>query len=91
MWHTDSYPLGFNIVKYSNPEVDALLEEALSELDQERRVELYTEMQNLVLRDLPMAVLDFPQGLQGVNQRVHNLYPNSVNTRFNPETWWIES
>jgi hypothetical protein len=38
-----------------------------------------------------MAVLDFPQGLQGVNQRVHNLYPNSVNTRFNPETWWIES
>jgi len=91
MWHTDSYPLGFNIVKYSNPEVDALLDEALSELDQNRRVELYTEMQNILLAELPMAVLDFPQGIQGVNQRVHNLFPNGVNIRYNPETWWIES
>jgi peptide/nickel transport system substrate-binding protein len=91
MWHTDSYPLGFNIVKYSNPDVDAVLDEALSELDQERRIELYTEMQNLVLRDLPMAVLDFPEGIMGVNQRAHNVFPNSVNRVFNSETWWIES
>lgn len=91
MWHTDSYPLGFNIVKYSNPEVDALLEEALSELDQDRRIELYTEMQNLVLDDLPMAVLDFPQGIMGVNARAHNVFPNNVNRTFNSETWWIES
>ncbi|CAN5787575.1 peptide-binding protein [soil metagenome] len=91
MWHSDSYPLGFNIVKYSNPEVDALLEEALSEIDQSRRVELYTEFQNVLLADLPMAVLDFPQGVQGVNQRAHNVFPNSVNSTFNVETWWIES
>ncbi|MEZ4573135.1 MAG: ABC transporter substrate-binding protein [Thermomicrobiales bacterium] len=91
MWATDSYPLGFNIVKYSNPEVDSLLEEALSELDQDRRVEIYTEFQNVLLQDLPMAVLDFPQGIRGVNQRAHNVFPNSVNRTFNVETWWIES
>ena len=91
MWHTDSYPLGFNIVKYSNTEVDDLLTEALSELDQDRRRELYTEFQNILLQDLPMAVLDFPQGIRGVNQRAHNVFPNSPNRTFNVETWWVES
>jgi peptide/nickel transport system substrate-binding protein len=91
MWHTDSYPLGFNIVKYSNPDVDALLDEALSELDQSRRVELYTEFQNIVLADLPMAVMDFPQGIRGLSVRAHNVFPNSINRWFNIETWWIES
>ena len=91
MWHTDSYPLGFNFVKYSNPDVDALLDEALSELDQSRRVELYTEFQNILLQDLPMAVLDFPTGIRGVNSRAHNVFPNSPNRTFNTETWWIES
>ncbi len=91
MWHTDSYPLGFNIVKYSNPEVDALLDEALSEINQDRRVELYTEFQNVLLADLPMAVLDFPESIRGVTSRAHNVFPNSVNRWFNLETWWIES
>ncbi len=91
MWHTDSYPLGFNIVKYSNPDVDALLDEALSELEQDRRVELYTEFQNVLLEDLPMPVLDFPQGIRGVNARAHNVFPNAVNRWFNLETWWIDS
>lgn len=90
MWDCDSYPQGFNIVKYCNPDVDAVMEEAAQEVDRDRRIELYTEMQNLILADLPMAVLDFPEGIAGLNQRVHNAFPNDPNFRFNTETWWIE-
>jgi len=44
---------GFNSGYYSNPEVDRLLEEARVATDQERRAELYKEMQEIVHEDAP--------------------------------------
>jgi peptide/nickel transport system substrate-binding protein len=44
---------GFNSGYYSNPEVDALLEEARTATDQDRRAELYREMQAIVQEDAP--------------------------------------
>lgn len=90
MFSTDAYEGGFNFGKYSNPEVDALLQEALSEPDQETRIELYTEMQNLVLADAPVAILDFPQMPTGVNQRLHNVFPSDINVYWNVNQWWVE-
>ncbi|MDQ3547984.1 MAG: ABC transporter substrate-binding protein [Chloroflexota bacterium] len=90
MWKCDSYGSGFNIVKYCNPEVDAALDAALSELDRDTRIELYADFQNLLLADLPMAVTDFPKGIAAVSTRVHNHYANTSNVRFNMETWWVE-
>jgi len=90
MWKCGSYGVGFNVVKYCNPEVDEVLDAALSELDRERRIELYAEFQNLLLDDLPMAVTDFPQGIAGVSTRVHNFFPSSQNSRFNAEYWWVD-
>jgi peptide/nickel transport system substrate-binding protein len=90
MWACDSYPLGFNLVKYCNPELDEIMVEALSTLDRERRIELYTEMQNIVVVEQPMAVIAFPEGLIGLNNRVHNVFINDVNIRFNPHLWWVE-
>jgi peptide/nickel transport system substrate-binding protein len=81
---------GFNITSYCNPEVDAILAEALSETDRERRIELYTEFQNLVVQDLPETVLFFERDINGVSARIHNLFPNDVNVRFNAHTWWVE-
>lgn len=86
----DAYGSGFNAVMYCNPEVDALMEQARTTIDQQERVEILTEYQNLMLQDLPMPVIDFPQGIMGVNQRVHNLFPNAVNIRFNSHLWWVE-
>jgi peptide/nickel transport system substrate-binding protein len=44
---------GFNSGYYSNPEVDALLEEARVATDQDRRAELYKQMQTIVQEDAP--------------------------------------
>jgi peptide/nickel transport system substrate-binding protein len=90
MFECASYEGGFNVVRYCNPEVDRILSEARTEPDQVRRLELYTQFQNLVLEDLPVAVIDFPRSIAGVNTRVHNVFPSSINERFNAETWWVE-
>jgi peptide/nickel transport system substrate-binding protein len=90
MFACDSYGAGFNVVRYCNEEVDAILEEALVEPDQQTRIDLYTEFQNMVLEDLPVAIFSFPQQIDGYSNRVHNLFANSVNSRFNAETWWVE-
>lgn len=47
------YPNGFNTAFYNNPEVDRLLEEAGSTMDQAKRCELYNEVQKILLEDVP--------------------------------------
>jgi len=44
---------GFNSGYYSNPAVDALLEEARVSTDQDERARLYKEMQEIVHEDAP--------------------------------------
>jgi peptide/nickel transport system substrate-binding protein len=77
--------------KYSNPQVDQLLDEAIRTTDVQKRKELYTQMQNIIMEDLPNAILDFPQAIAVVNKRVHNLFPNDVDDRYNAHQWWVES
>jgi peptide/nickel transport system substrate-binding protein len=90
MWATDSYNGGFNMVKYSNPQVDDLLKQANRELDQQKRIDLYTQMQNILMQELPMAILDFPQLPTGVNKRVHNVFASDINTYWDVNSWWVE-
>jgi len=48
---------GFNSGYYSNPEVDALLEQARRGTDQSERARLYREMQAIVFEDAPWAFI----------------------------------
>lgn len=54
---TDAWPDkgGFNSGYYSNPKVDALLEQARTSTDQDERARLYKEMQEIVYDDAPWA------------------------------------
>ncbi len=56
---TDAWPDqgGFNSGYYSNPEVDALLEAARVETDQDERARLYKEMQEIVQEDAPWVFI----------------------------------
>jgi peptide/nickel transport system substrate-binding protein len=50
-------PAGFNRGRYSNPRVDALLDEASEAADQERRLALYGEVQRIIAADVPYISL----------------------------------
>ncbi len=53
-FHTGSV---INHSAYSNPEVDRLLEEARVEQDQQRRFQLYRQVEDIVLEELPVIPL----------------------------------
>lgn len=48
-----------NNTGYSNPEFDALVERARTELDVERRLQLYRDAEQILIRDLPWIPLYF--------------------------------
>lgn len=54
LFHSES---ATNHTNYSNPEVDQLLEEARVEQDEERRMELYHEVERMILEDAPWIPL----------------------------------
>ncbi|HEU5423648.1 MAG TPA: ABC transporter substrate-binding protein [Nitrolancea sp.] len=89
MWSSDAYNGGFNMNKYNNAEVDKILKDALETSDINKRKQLYIQMQNIVMDDLPSAILVFPKALAVVNKRVHNLFPNAVSVTFNAHQWWV--
>ena len=51
---------GFNRTRYSNPELDPLLEEAVNTADQDKAKSLYARAQEIVSRDVPMLPLWYP-------------------------------
>ncbi len=91
MWSTDSYTGGFNMNKYSNPKVDDLLKQGLATTDHAKRKDIYTQMQNILMDDLPSPITDFPKGIYVVNNRAHNIFPNAVDIPFNAHQWWVNA
>ena len=69
MYYTDeSYNPGF-----SDPEIDALLDEQRSMVDQEKREEILKQVNKLIYDQYPDAMLYQQQYLWGVNKRVQDL------------------
>ncbi|SDE15243.1 ABC transporter substrate-binding protein [Limimaricola pyoseonensis] len=63
---------GFNSGYYSNPEVDALLEQARRATDQDERARLYQEMQEIVHEDAPWVFVANWKQNAVTNDRVEN-------------------
>lgn len=65
----------WNESKWSNPTFDRLLVEARGEADENRRKQLYGEMQELVSEHCGIAIPVFINLLDGYDQRVKGVYP----------------
>jgi peptide/nickel transport system substrate-binding protein len=57
LFHSTQVPPGFNGAFYSNPQVDALLEEARSTLDREARQAAYSEAISIIWEEAPWLFL----------------------------------
>ena len=64
-------------MKYSNPAVDELFNQAAIELDDAARVELLIEANDVINEDLPIAVLWFRKDRTAYNTRLNNFVPNA--------------
>jgi len=69
-------PNGANRGYYSNPKVDALIDQARREVDQNKRKETYAELQLILANELPYIDLWYLDNVLVHNKRVRNLQLN---------------
>ncbi len=69
-------PLGANRTFYRNPRIDALIDQARKEPDQNTRKQLYAEIQRILADDLPYINLWYLDNVLVHSKRVHNLTLN---------------
>ncbi|MDI3341650.1 MAG: ABC transporter substrate-binding protein [Sphaerobacter sp.] len=58
---------------YKNPEVDDLIVKARSQPDEQQRIALYHELQAKLAEDVPVVYLYYPQEIQAMSKRTHDL------------------
>ena len=66
-----------NRSRYSNKELDALLEEAVNTLDRQKAAELYRKIQDIVSRDLPVLPLWYQANVVIARKNVGNIQVNA--------------
>ena len=66
-----------NRSRYSNPELDKLLEEAVNTFDRQRGRELYTRIQEIVSRDVPVIPLWYLSNIVIARKNVGNIQVNA--------------
>ena len=72
-------PAGANYTRYSNPQYDRLYLQAKGATDLQRRIALYRQMDQLVMRDAPVIILYYDQVLHFTHKNVHGLLSNAMN------------
>lgn len=82
-------PHGYNMGFYKNDEVDALLREARTTLDQAKRAELYIKAQKLIAEDPPWIMVDHETQIVVMDKKIKDfkLHPTGP---FRFENVWIE-
>jgi peptide/nickel transport system substrate-binding protein len=78
-----------NYGHYCNAQVDSLIDLGLSLVEREEAKVVWDRLQQIVVADLPMAFLYYPEALHGVNKRLRNVRPHILSPFNNITEWWI--
>ncbi len=77
---------------FCDPRIDELYDIGRAETDRERRIEIYTEIQNRLMEQLPGIPIANRELVYVANKRVHNLFEmTESDAAFNAETWWVDA
>ena len=68
-----------NYTRYTNPQFDALYEQALQETNDSLRYLLYRRMDQLVINDAPVVPVWYDEAIHLVNTNVEGMQPNALN------------
>lgn len=92
IWHSSQQEPGqFNFIGYSNPRVDALLEQGRLELDPDKRMKIYHEFAEILLEDSPVVYLFAGYGLPAIHRRVKGIPDPAppAGIGYNSHEWYI--
>jgi peptide/nickel transport system substrate-binding protein len=77
-----------NYSSYKNPQVDTLLDQAISTLDQAKRKEIYAQLQAVMNEDIPSFNTPFWAYGWAANKRVKGIGPDRIGT-YTGNRWWM--
>ncbi|CAA9539698.1 MAG: Oligopeptide ABC transporter, periplasmic oligopeptide-binding protein OppA [uncultured Thermomicrobiales bacterium] len=86
MFGCDQYQVGFNDMRYCNPQLDEIHNQARREFDEARRADLLIQASNIVNQDVPVMVTHFSQEIVAYNDRLQNYTPGPWGTEL-PYVW----
>jgi peptide/nickel transport system substrate-binding protein len=86
IYHSRVIGKGLNRMGYHNPKLDDLLDQAVQVLDQGKRKQLYAQAQQILMEDVPAAMLVWPKALIGISKRVKNFGVGPFN-RYGARPW----
>ncbi|MEJ7837392.1 MAG: ABC transporter substrate-binding protein [Thermomicrobiales bacterium] len=84
-------PAGFNVMRYSNPEYDALIPREKQELDREAAREILIEQANIANDDAAAGIVVFRKDINGSRATVHNFFPNGYGLLWSVARTWVEA
>lgn len=70
LFHSTSMGVPPNAMWYGNDKVDDLLDKGRQEMDEEKRLALYKEAQEIIIEDAPMIFLDYQVYLTAISNKV---------------------
>ncbi len=90
VWHSSkAKPGGLNFTRYTNKEVDTILEQARATPDIEVRKRFYARLQEIFADEQPYAFLFVPYALPVVQARFQGIKPELAGIMYNFDKWWI--
>lgn len=88
LWHSKSDKIGsFNLVGYSNPEVDELIEKASLTINREKLSKTYKKIFKKITDDIPYLFLYIPNSISVVNNKIKNVQPAFTGITHNQKDW----
>jgi peptide/nickel transport system substrate-binding protein len=91
LFHSKSMrPKGFNFVSYANPEVDRLIDLALTKTDTASARALWNRVQKVVYDDQPYTFIAVPKEITALDDRFCNVTPSAISFFVNLAAWGIQ-
>lgn len=88
IWHSNSNKKGaFNFISYSNKEVDSLIQEASTTIDESKLESLYQEIFAKITNDIPYLFLYIPNSITAINRDIKNIKPAIIGITHNQKDW----
>jgi peptide/nickel transport system substrate-binding protein len=83
-------PAGFNVMRYSNAEYDALIPQEKQELDRDRAREILIQQSNIANDEAAAGIVVFRKDINGTRATVHNFFPNGYGLLWSVPRVWLD-
>jgi len=88
LWHSSSDKTGrFNLVGYSNKEVDKLIEQGSTTVNKDELSKIYKSIFKKITDDIPYLFLYIPNSITIINNKIKNIEPAFIGITHNQKDW----